>query len=121
MGSRESTWFVETSLTTSAVSRDTLPVQAAGAGSHKPMSRRRQPWLVVVSRVECPLSALNPSLHHNGVAHQTSLRSRTTMMMCANSLHVREAGSLTILPVTKSRTTSPRRHPRIQASPLRRL
>jgi hypothetical protein len=31
---RDSTRVVETSLTTSAVSRDTLPVQAAGAGSH---------------------------------------------------------------------------------------
>jgi hypothetical protein len=38
------------SLTTSAVSRDTLPVQVAGADSHKPKSRQRRPWLVVARR-----------------------------------------------------------------------
>ena len=33
---RESSLVLETSLTTSAVSRDTLAIQAAGAGSQKP-------------------------------------------------------------------------------------
>ena len=33
---QRSTQFMEASLTTSAVSRDTMPVQAAGAGSQKP-------------------------------------------------------------------------------------
>ena len=42
------------------------------------------------------LSAQSVSRHHNGVAHQTSLRSRRTMMTSANSLHQREAGSLII-------------------------
>ena len=66
-----------------------------------------------VSRVWCPVSALNPFvLHHDGVAHQTSLRSRTTMMIYPNSLHVREAGRLSILPVTKEQD-----HVSTQASP----
>src|SRR2546422_4751157 len=38
------------------------------------------------------LSAQSVSLHHDGVLHQTSLRSRWTMMTRANSLHVREPG-----------------------------
>jgi hypothetical protein len=82
-----------TSLTTSAVSRDTLPVQAAVAGSHKPKSRRRRPWHHRRMRNRrCPRSALNSvSPHHDGVAHQTSLRSRGTMMTRANSLQ-REGG-----------------------------
>ena len=96
----ESSRVVETSLTTSAVSRDTFPVQAAGAGSHKPRvggggrNRRR-----------CALSDVHTSTletsHYikNGVAHQTSLRSRRTMMTRANSRR-REAGRLFILPVT---------------------
>jgi hypothetical protein len=40
------------------------------------------------------LRAQSVSPHHEGVAHQTSLRSRRTMMTRANSLHAREAGSL---------------------------
>jgi hypothetical protein len=113
---------METSLTTSAMSRDTLPAQAAGAGSHKPMSRRRWPWLVapIVNDVHsqrsiqpCHITTVLPTKHLFGHTR--------TMMSYTNSPRVREAGSLSILPVTTIRTTSPRRHPRIQASPLRRL
>src|SRR4030081_1334881 len=36
--------MIGSSLTTSAMSRHTFSVQAAGAGSHKPKSWRRRPW-----------------------------------------------------------------------------
>jgi hypothetical protein len=59
------------------------------------------------------VSALNPFvLHHDGVVHQTSLRSRRTMMTLTNSLQVREAGSLITFPVTDSQDQLP-----TQASP----
>src|SRR5216684_5421532 len=58
--------------------------------------------------------SISVSLHHDGVAHQTSLRSRRTMMTRANSLHAREAGSLISLPVTHDH--DPRKHPRTGAT-----
>jgi hypothetical protein len=59
------------------------------------------------------ISALNPVVfHHDGVAHQTSLRSPHTMMTLTNSLQVREAGSLITFPVTDSQDQLP-----TQASP----
>jgi hypothetical protein len=86
--------IVGSSLTTSAMSRHTFSVQAAGAGSHKPKSWRRRPRQRSPDSFRCPLSALKSvSLHHDGVLHQTSLRSRWTMMTRANSLHLREGGS----------------------------
>jgi hypothetical protein len=90
---------VETSLTTSALSRDTFSVQAAGADSHLP--RVGGGGRVTGARVwGCPhLSARNTHRTTDGVAHQTSLRSRRTMMTRANS-RTREAGCLFILPVT---------------------
>src|SRR6476660_1585223 len=60
------------------------------------------------------LRAQSVSPHHDGVAHQTSLRSRRTMMNRANSLHMREAGSLISLPVTHDH--DPRKHPRTGAT-----
>jgi hypothetical protein len=60
------------------------------------------------------LRAQSVSLHHDGVAHQTSLRSPRTMMTRANSLHLREAGSLISLPVTHDHDT--RKHPRTGAT-----
>ena len=47
------------SLTTSAVSRHTFSVQAAGAGSQKPKSRRRRPSLCRRG-FRCPHFALDP-------------------------------------------------------------
>src|SRR5207249_2006046 len=44
--------------------------------------------------------ARSVSPHHDGVLHQTSLRSRWTMMTRTNSLHAREAG----LPINVSVT-----------------
>jgi len=41
--------------------------------------------------------------HHDGVLHQTSLRSRWTMMTLANSLHSREAGRPINVAVTRER------------------
>ena len=54
---------VETSLTTSAVSRHTFSVQAAGAGSHQPRSRRRRPWLDVARSGDVHPSALDVPCH----------------------------------------------------------
>ena len=102
------------SLTTSAVSRHTFSVQAAGAGSHKPKSRRRRPWHDRRISSMSTLCAQSVSLHHDGVAHQTSLRSRRTMMTRANSLRAREAGSLISLPVTHDH--DPHKHPRTGAT-----
>jgi hypothetical protein len=102
------------SLTTSAMSRHTSSVQAAGAGSHKPKSRRRRPWHDRRIASMFTLRAQSVSPHHDGVAHHTSLRSRRTMMTRANSLHVREAGSLISLPVTHDH--DPRKHPRTGAT-----
>src|SRR5439155_18019202 len=73
-------------------------------------SRRRRPWHDCRISSMSTLRALSVSLHHDGVAHQTSLRSRRTMMTRANSLHLREAGSLISLPVTHDH--DPRKHPR---------
>jgi hypothetical protein len=84
--------IVSSSLTTSAVSRHTFSVQAAGAGSHKPKSGRRRPWHDRRVPSMSTLRAQSVSPHHDGVRHQTSLRSQWTMMTRANSLHVREAG-----------------------------
>ena len=106
--------IVRSSLTTSAVSRHTLSVQAAGAGSHKPKRRRRRPWHDCRISSMSTLRAQSVSLHHDGVAHQTSLRSRRTMMTRANSLHAREAGSLISLPVTHDH--DPHKHPRTGAT-----
>jgi hypothetical protein len=102
------------SLTTSAESRHTASVQAAEAGSHEPKSRRRRPWhdRPHALDVHAPRSIRAP--HHDGVAHQTSLRSRWTMMTRANSLHMREAGSLISLPVTHDH--DPHKHPRTGAT-----
>src|SRR6266851_3720472 len=47
--------------------------------------------------------AQSVSLHHDGVLHQTSLRSRRTMMTRANSLHLREAGRPINVAVTRER------------------
>jgi hypothetical protein len=90
---------LETSLTTSAVSRDTLSVQAAGAGSHQPrVGGGGRAATVSVSDVHA--STLEISHHvDDGVAHHTSLRSRRTMMTRTNSRR-REAGRLFILSVT---------------------
>ena len=91
---------VETSLTTSVVSRDTFSVQAAGAGSHKPrgggggrvtdgqrirMSAPQRSKSLTASMTVLPTKHL---FGHNG-----------TMMTRANSRR-REAGRLFILPVT---------------------
>jgi hypothetical protein len=48
----------------------------------------------VVPFVVSTLSTQSVSRHHDDVAHQTSLRSRRTMMTSANSLRQREAGRL---------------------------
>jgi hypothetical protein len=95
--------IVSASLTTSAMSRHTFSVQAAGAGSHKPKSWRRRPWHDRRVPSMSTLSAQSVSLHHDGVLHQTSLRSRWTMMTHANSLHVREAGRPINVAVTQER------------------
>jgi hypothetical protein len=70
--SRKSSIFfgriVGVSLTTSAMSRHTFSVQAAGAGSHQPKSWRGRPWQRSPDSFRCPLSALKyVSLHHDGV------------------------------------------------------
>src|ERR1700730_17539186 len=68
--------MVGSSLTTSAMSRHTFSVQAAGAGSHEPKSWRRRPWQRSPDSFRCPLSALNPCHCITTVSlHQTSLRS----------------------------------------------
>src|SRR5439155_10409641 len=57
---------------------DALPisfsVQAAGAGSHKPKSRRRRPWhdRAIARFPRCPRSALNPRSEE----HTSELQSR---------------------------------------------
>jgi hypothetical protein len=101
--------IVGASLTTSAMSRHTFSVQAAGAGSHKQRAGgggrghdRRVPSVST-------LSAQSVSPHHDGVLHQTSLRSRWTMMTRANSLHVREAGRPINVSVTRARGPAPTR------------
>src|ERR1700740_1194222 len=54
------------------------------------------------------------SLHRLGVTHQTSLRSRATMMMYSNSPQWGEAGSLfTLIRSLRCRTTVAIRHPRM--------
>jgi hypothetical protein len=111
-----------TSLTTSALSRDTISVQAAGAGSQKPRVGGGGRASIVGQRFPVVHASTLACVSHisDGVAHQTSLRSRRTMMIYANSLRW-EAGRLFILPVTARWTTSVRRHSRIQALPRRRL
>src|SRR5262245_23979650 len=91
----------------------------------KAKSRRRRPYrnrrsALSGRRSSTPLRS--PVCHNisDGLAHQTSLRLRRTMMIYANSLRW-EAGRLFILPVTARWTTSVRRHSRIQALPRRRL
>src|ERR1700680_4378996 len=60
----------------------------------------------------CHPNLLSPfPLHQLGVAHQPSLRSRSTMMSYSNSPSPREAGSLINRPVTV-RTIARSRHPR---------
>lgn len=61
-----------------------------------------------VAFLQCPLSALNPRPRITmGVLHQTSLRSRWTMMTHANSLHAREAGRPINVAVTRERGPEP--------------
>ena len=104
---------LETSLTTSAKSRDTLPVQAAGAGSHQLRVGGGGRVSGGSSVFGCPpLNARNSLPHNNGVAHQTSLRSQRDHDDSCGLPSRREAGRLFILPVTITRTTSPHRHPR---------
>jgi hypothetical protein len=55
------------------------------------------------------LCAQSASLHHDGVRHQTSLRSRWTMMTRTNSLHLREAGRPINVAVTQERGPEPMR------------
>src|SRR6266516_600864 len=64
----------------------------------------------IAAFLRCPsLSAQSVSPHHVGVLHQTSLRSRWTMMTRANSLHVREAGRPINVAVTRARGPAPTR------------
>jgi hypothetical protein len=95
--------IVSSSLTTPATSRHTFSVQAAGAGSHKPKSRRRRPWHDRRVPSMSTLSTQSVSPHHDGLLHQTSLRSRWTMMTRANSLLPREAGRPINVAVTRAR------------------
>src|SRR5258708_37620680 len=75
----------------------------AGAGSHKPKSWRRRPWHDRRVPSMSTLSAQSVSPHHDGVRHQTSLRSLWTMMTRANSLHLGEAGRPINVAVTHER------------------
>jgi hypothetical protein len=111
---------VEASLTTSALSRDTFSVQAAGAGSHKP--RVGGGGRVSVGqrcRMSTPQRSTICHRINNGVAHQTSLRSQRDhddsceLPSTGGGAPIHFAGH-------DRRTTSPHRQPRIQASPLRR-
>ena len=101
--------IVGVSLTTSTVSRHSFSVQAAGAGSHKPKSWRRRRGNDRRVPSMSTLSAQSVSPHHDGVLHQTSLRSRWTMMTRANSLNVREAGRPINVSVTRARGPAPTR------------
>src|SRR5262249_47953313 len=74
---RVSSAVVETSLTTSALSRDTISVQAAGAGSQKLRAGGGGRGAIASARVVgVHASTLNNSYSiKDGGAHQTSLRS----------------------------------------------
>ena len=117
---QESTRVLETSLTTSALSRDTFSVQAAGAGSHKPrVGGGGRASVGQRCRVSTPQRSKIFHSINDGVAHQTSLRSqRDHDDSC--ELPCTGGGSPIHFAGHDRRTTSPHRHPRIQASPLRR-
>ena len=96
---------LETSLTTSAKSsaRSKRNPHVSRSGRRSRLSKAWEPAEAAVPRVaeraECPVLNARDHSHDDGVAHQTSLRSRRTMMICAISPG-REAGSLFIGPVT---------------------
>src|SRR5712691_2216462 len=96
--------IVGVSLTTSAMSRHTFSVQAAGAGSHKPKSWRRRPWLCRRSSSMSTLDARSMSLHHDGVCTKHLFGHLRTMMTRANSLRSREAGRPINVSVTQGPT-----------------
>src|SRR5262249_28562919 len=111
---------LETSLTTSALSRDTVPAQAAGAGSQKPRVGGGG-RVSSVRTSSCRPSTLAYFTNiSDGVAYQTSLRSQRTMMIRANSRSTGGGSPIHFAGHRINWTISPRRHPRIQASPRRR-
>src|SRR5687767_15091508 len=115
----ESTWVLETSLTTSAVSRHTLSAQAAGAGSHQ--LGVGGGGRVRASRAFQGCPRLNARMFHsltNGVAHQTSLRSQRTMMTRANS---RLTGGGSPIHFAGHRSSGPRLHAGIPATGITAL
>src|SRR2546429_7353420 len=77
------------------------------SGRRSRLSQAKEPAEAAVARSRIPsmstLCARSVSLHHDGVLHQTSLRSRWTMMTRANSLHAREAGCPINVAVTRER------------------
>jgi hypothetical protein len=104
-----------TSLTTSAVSRDTFPVRAATAAVECCCASDTVPC---VERPRCPLRSAQypPCIIRSGDIYQTSLPSQRTMMTRANSPNG-EAGRLFILPVTATLDHVRGRHSRILVSP----
>jgi hypothetical protein len=81
--------------------------------SRTPTYERRCAALFDESSAADPLSSVftrlaQPvSVHQSGVAHQPSLRSRSTMMSYSNSLSFREAGSLISVAVTALQDYAP--------------